>query len=374
MRASVPRPKIYDVLQSLDRYGLCTSTGSRVASWTAVSPDVALPELVRRRDLERKAQAGRDEELARLLVQSLPEPTTVAPAAESALIEALIGRARIAEEFEAMIERTERTLDIVQAMPIVQTPDRWNLVESSAIERGVEVRVLFTPEAAKDPRRYSSLLAAGGEGRLSNNLALKLVIRDGDEALVALRDPSFTNFDDHGMTSIRIMQPDLVGPLQTLFRRDGNAAFLSWTSPEDSTDKEMPNDDRVDPRGGFRELSEKTEGKQLRVLFCIGVQQTFFEEESTVGRVEGGRNHGGVRGSVRTLRCNSAWRQWTTSSWSASPRPWPWTAYVLADAPDLESVSAVCNIVRDTAVGEHRLWRYLRIEARDGRPPIFANH
>jgi HTH-type transcriptional regulator, sugar sensing transcriptional regulator len=220
VRAGVPRPKIYDILQSLDRYGLCTSGGSRVASWTAVSPDIALPELVRRRDQERKAQAGRDQELARLLVESLPEPADLAPAPESALIEALIGRARIAREFEALLERAEKTLDIVQAMPLVQTADRWNVVECSAIERGVEVRVLFTPETAKEPGRYTSLLAAGGEGRLSNNLALKLALRDGEEALVALRDPSFTSVDGDGMTSIRIMQPDLVAPLQTLFRRE----------------------------------------------------------------------------------------------------------------------------------------------------------
>jgi hypothetical protein len=51
----------------------------------------------------------------------------------------------------------------------------------------------------------------------------------------------------------------------------------------------------------------------------------------------------------------------------------PWTAYILADAPDLESVTAVCNVVREATVGEHRLWRYLRIEARVGRPLFFGN-
>ncbi len=219
-RANVPRPKIYDVLQSLDRQGLCTSAGSRVASWTAVPPDVALPELVRLRERERRVEAGRDVELARILVDALPEPAFAAPTTEKGMIEALIGRARIAEEFEALIGRAERTLDIVQAMPLVQYPERWNVVEAAAIERGVEVRVLFTPEAAQDPKRYTSLLAAGGEGRLSNNLALKLALRDSEEALVALRDPSFTSIDDDGMTSIRIMQPDLVAPLQTLFRRE----------------------------------------------------------------------------------------------------------------------------------------------------------
>jgi sugar-specific transcriptional regulator TrmB len=220
LRASVPRPKIYDVLQSLERYGLSTSGGGRVSSWTAVPPDVALPDLVRRREQERRAQADRDQELATLLAESLPEPAHAAPAPENPIIEALIGRARIAEAFEHLVSTTERALDIVQAMPLVQTPERWNVLEAAAIQRGVEVRVLFTPEAAKNPKRWQSLLQAGGEGRLSNNLALKLALRDGEEALVALRDPSFTTHDEDGMTSIRIIQPDLVAPLQTLFRRE----------------------------------------------------------------------------------------------------------------------------------------------------------
>src|SRR5262245_23090765 len=53
---------------------------------------------------------------------------------------------------------------------------------------------------------------------------------------------------------------------------------------------------------------------------------------------------------------------------------WPWTCYVLADAPDRDSVAAVCNQLRTTTVGDsgHRLWRYMRVEARLGRPLFFA--
>jgi hypothetical protein len=51
---------------------------------------------------------------------------------------------------------------------------------------------------------------------------------------------------------------------------------------------------------------------------------------------------------------------------------WPWTAYVLADAPDLDAVTKVCSLLRDTTVGEYALWRYMRVEARVGRPLFFA--
>ena len=52
---------------------------------------------------------------------------------------------------------------------------------------------------------------------------------------------------------------------------------------------------------------------------------------------------------------------------------WPWTAYILADAPSLDAVVAVCDIVRSTEVGSHQLWKYLKIEARVGRALFFGN-
>jgi hypothetical protein len=39
----------------------------------------------------------------------------------------------------------------------------------------------------------------------------------------------------------------------------------------------------------------------------------------------------------------------------------------LADVPDYATAVAVCNLFRTTPVGEHRLWRYMRVEARVGR-------
>jgi hypothetical protein len=52
---------------------------------------------------------------------------------------------------------------------------------------------------------------------------------------------------------------------------------------------------------------------------------------------------------------------------------WPWTAYILADAPDLKAVTGVCDIMRSTRIGEDRLWRFMRIEARVGRKLFFGN-
>jgi hypothetical protein len=52
---------------------------------------------------------------------------------------------------------------------------------------------------------------------------------------------------------------------------------------------------------------------------------------------------------------------------------WPWTCYILADVPGLAAVKAVTNVLRAWEVGEERLWKYARVEARVGRQLFFGN-
>jgi hypothetical protein len=111
----------------------------------------------------------------------------------------------------------------------------------------------------------------------------------------------------------------------------------------------------------------------LRVLFCIGVQQTFFEEEAVrlpelIEVVKEAFDDLEGRFGIKVIGTMD------DDQLMVGPSPnWPWTAYILADAPSLDSVVAVCNAVRETSVAPHRLWRYLRIEARVGRTLFFGN-
>ena len=111
----------------------------------------------------------------------------------------------------------------------------------------------------------------------------------------------------------------------------------------------------------------------LRVLFCFGVSQTFFDEE-------GGRLPEILEPLTRAfddLEGRFGLRVLGTlddDQTMVGPSPnWPWTAYILAEAPSYEAVVSVCNILRETPVGAHRLWRYMRVEARVGRRLFFGN-
>jgi hypothetical protein len=115
-----------------------------------------------------------------------------------------------------------------------------------------------------------------------------------------------------------------------------------------------------------------TNWEQLRVLFCLGVTPRFFElpgpdSAGVIVAITEAFDDLAGRFGVRVLGTMDDDELMVGSS-----AGWPWTAYVLAEAPDLEAVRAVCNIIRDASAGEFRLWRYLRIEARIGRPLFFA--
>ena len=51
-----------------------------------------------------------------------------------------------------------------------------------------------------------------------------------------------------------------------------------------------------------------------------------------------------------------------------SPDGYPWTFYILAEATDRSAVVAACNLLRTIEVGDRKLWSYIRLEARLGRP------
>lgn len=118
-----------------------------------------------------------------------------------------------------------------------------------------------------------------------------------------------------------------------------------------------------------------TEKKPLRVLFCMAVLQNFFDLPN--------EEIGNVFKSVNVMLADLAAMEGVTVLGTmdddmlmvgTSPNGWPWTCYVLADCADIETVTAACGLFRTTPVGDtHRLWRYMRIEARVGRPLDLPN-
>ncbi|WP_321871771.1 hypothetical protein [Paraburkholderia tropica] len=105
----------------------------------------------------------------------------------------------------------------------------------------------------------------------------------------------------------------------------------------------------------------------LRVLFCCGVTQNFFdlprEQIGTVWQAYGKMLSAiDAMEGVHVLGIMDDDRLTVGQSDGA-----PWTFYIMADVADFDTVTAVCNLYRTTPVGEYNLWRYGKIEARVGR-------
>ena len=111
--------------------------------------------------------------------------------------------------------------------------------------------------------------------------------------------------------------------------------------------------------------------KILRVLFCINVQQTFFDLPfSEIGPVW--KTFGAMMKGINDLPGVTILGMLDDDETmvGAVSTGSPYTAYIMADVPDRETVKAACNLFRTIPVGDtdYRLWKYCTVEARMGRP------
>jgi len=110
-----------------------------------------------------------------------------------------------------------------------------------------------------------------------------------------------------------------------------------------------------------------TKTAPLRVLFCIGINQNFFDLPTGQGGLVW-KAFSGMMDAVAETPGVRVIGDIDDDSHMVGPSDgWPWTCYILADVDTQETVKAVCNLFRTTQVGEYTLWRYAKIEARIGR-------
>lgn len=112
---------------------------------------------------------------------------------------------------------------------------------------------------------------------------------------------------------------------------------------------------------------------RLRVLFCLGVRPAFF----AAGKEERDVVIPAIRDAFADLQGRFGLTVLGTMDddelMVGPSETYPWTAYILAEAPDLTAVTALCNQLRAVSVGDVQLWNYLKIEARVGRELFFGN-
>jgi hypothetical protein len=120
------------------------------------------------------------------------------------------------------------------------------------------------------------------------------------------------------------------------------------------------------------EVAPYRQNKTLRVLFAFGLTQDFFAEDraripAIMQTLQSGFADLDERFGVRVLGTLD-----DDETMIGEATTWPWTCYVLAEARDREAVAAVCGLLRELQADGVPLWKYLKVEARLGRPLFFA--
>ncbi len=107
---------------------------------------------------------------------------------------------------------------------------------------------------------------------------------------------------------------------------------------------------------------------KLRVLFCIGVNQNFFDASAAEAKQVWAAFGVMMKGMEETPGIRVIGNMDDDQLMVGPSTTAPWTTYVLADAEALENVAAVCNLFRTTPVGDSgsKLWKYCKIEAASG--------
>jgi hypothetical protein len=107
----------------------------------------------------------------------------------------------------------------------------------------------------------------------------------------------------------------------------------------------------------------------LRTLFCIGVNQNFFDAKAEETKEVWAAFVQMMQGIARLPGVTVLGNLDDDRAMVGPSDSWPWTTYVLADVPDLATVHAACNLFRTTPVGDgtYKLWKYCKVEARVGR-------
>ena len=226
-RAQIARPKVYEALRLLEEHGFCRAVAQEAATvFRPLAPSQALPRWVRQREHDRHILGEREAALADELTQMLPDPEAAAPEGHElpTYLEAIVGRIQTTDALEGIIDRAQSTLLHMTQPPWLQPRSQWNEAELRALGRGVAIRTLYPQVVRSDVERWQPLVDRGVEVRFASDIPMKLVIRDGEEAMVSLRDPLT---GEQSLSNVLIGHRDLVAPLATLFEHAWGQAQLS---------------------------------------------------------------------------------------------------------------------------------------------------
>jgi sugar-specific transcriptional regulator TrmB len=214
--ASLPRQRIYDVLDGLVTRGLASVGPGRPAHYTAVSPEEAVGRLI-------AAQRAELEQLEREAERAVAQLTPAYRAGREEndpldYIEVLRDPAAIGKRFSELEAAVEREILVFTKPPYAIEPAD-NVEGLQLLERGVEARSVYERSLYDDEAQVAAVrhfVEAGEQARVVDELPLKLVLMDERIALFTMEDPVAGS---PGLTIMIVEHTSLARLLKLAFER-----------------------------------------------------------------------------------------------------------------------------------------------------------
>jgi len=208
--ASVPRPRIYDVLESLVGKGLAADRPGRTAKYVATPPERVATQLM----LVHHGRVAALEDDARALTDELRSAYQDGQR-NTDYIEVIRSPEAVATRFNELQGAVEHEMLVLSKAPVAVSIDA-NVVGLELARRGV-LRSMYEYSVLEDAAQLGGVrafLEAGEEARFVEELPMKLGIIDERTVMIAMPDP-IAGRDD--ITTLVIDHPHLARTLKIGF-------------------------------------------------------------------------------------------------------------------------------------------------------------
>ena len=190
--SGVPRTSIYQVLDELSTKRVAERVpGDGPAVWASPGHEEVLSRLDELVEERLRAHRARTARLRDTLANAFPDKPSVA----LPYVHIIHGVDRTKAAYDRLLGEAETEILVVNRPPYSWVPGHVNTAVLDALERKVRARVLYRAAEWEDPdaeafrREMEIYHRAGVEGRVVDELPVKLAVFDKKVALTAMTDP-----------------------------------------------------------------------------------------------------------------------------------------------------------------------------------------
>lgn len=216
--AEIPQGRIYSILGNLQEKGFCNVFPGRVKKYKAVEPKAAFTDLIQKQKQDVLDLENLEEEMTELFENKVGNTSPLD------YIEILTSKQSQVQKFEDLINRTHNQLYSFNKKPYAtgfeRKPEEIHKDSDAlreCIKKGVSVRAMFEEEIEhiipfiQMLDYYESI---GEEVRIHSSLPLKMLLSDGEIAMVSMKNNDVSRFK---LTSLVVEHTDLTYAFNNLF-------------------------------------------------------------------------------------------------------------------------------------------------------------